>query len=159
MRRLSLLPYLFIFQSFASVCAHECRFYILAYNPMLLYFVVWSVSSSGYQELFQLAPACHSSVSSFISFWALIYFWHYKLTNHSKLILCFPAQVLKTAISPKSPVSFSRRMALEAQGLGARYAHAKGVSFCLDPLSWQGNMSVCTDMYPHVLSRHVCIYF
>lgn len=154
-------PPLFIY--FSVVCISMCSWMSILYfglqsNTTL--FCRLKCSSFGWQELFPLAPVplCHSSVSSFICFWALIYFWHFKLTSHSKLILCFSCPSPKDSHFSKEPRFLFLGDGLETQ-IWVLYAHAKGVSFCLDPLSWQSNMSVYTAVYLHVLPTHVCIHF
>ena len=121
----------FIFQSFVSVCAHECLSYILDYNPILLYFFIWSIPASAIRSSFSwlLCPfaihQCHPLSGFEHLFISGTTSW--QTTPSSSCV--FPAQVLKTAVSPKSPVSCYWRTALETKVWVLEMLMLKGCHF------------------------------
>lgn len=119
-----------------SVCSHSYLSYTLGYNPILIHLVCCtSCSSFGHWKLFQLALVLlwHIPNNVFmLLFSALSYFL--SLQNVQGSSCTFPAPLLESVISLRSPGSFYKRMVLQTKIWALNMLVANGVSLHLDPL-------------------------
>ena len=107
----------------------DIYFILWCYNPILLYFIAQIVQALAIGSSFSrlLCPFDTAPSICVLFFWALSYFLALQDASVSSCI--FPAPVLESAISPRSPGSFYWKMVLGAKIWVLGIFPATGISF------------------------------